>query len=172
MPNKKNIEQVKELTERISRAKAVYVTEFHGLNVSEITKLRNEFFKADVEFKVAKNSLIKLAANNNDINVLDEFLSGSTALAISYDEPVAPARVIKEFKKENDLPNVKSILFEGELISGDEFDRIADMPSKEQLLSTLILLLNSPLQKLASTLSSPVQNTLSVLANLKDNKSK
>ena len=111
MPNKKNIEQVKELTERISRAKAVYVTEFHGLNVSEITKLRNEFFKADVEFKVAKNSLIKLAANNNDINVLDEFLSGSTALAISYDEPVAPARVIKEFKKENDLPNVKSILF-------------------------------------------------------------
>ena len=125
-----------------------------------------------MEFKVAKNSLIKLAANNNDINVLDEFLSGSTALAISYDEPVAPARVIKEFKKENDLPNVKSILFEGELISGDEFDRIADMPSKEQLLSTLILLLNSPLQKLASMLSSPVQNTLSVLANLKDNKSK
>ena len=67
MPNKKNIEQVKRLSESFSKAKAVYFTEFHGLNVGEITKLRSEFFKADVEFKVAKNTLVKLAAKDNNV---------------------------------------------------------------------------------------------------------
>ena len=134
MPNKKNIEQVKRLSESFSKAKAVYFTEFHGLNVGEITKLRSEFFKADVEFKVTKNTLVKLAAKENDINVADELLKGSTALAISYDEPVAPAKIIKKFKKENDLPEVKGILFDGEFVPGSEYGRLADLPSKEELL--------------------------------------
>ena len=62
MPNKKNIEELKRLSESFSKAKAVYFTEFHGLNVGEITKLRSEFFKADVEFKVAKNTLVKISS--------------------------------------------------------------------------------------------------------------
>ena len=114
MPNKKNIEQVKELSETLAKAKAVYFTEYHGLNVGDITKLRSEFFKVDVDYKVAKNTLIKLAAQDNKISGVDDMLKGSTALAISYDEPVAPAKVIKEFKKDNELPEVKGILFEGE----------------------------------------------------------
>ena len=88
MPNKKNIEQVKELSDSFSKAKAVYFTEYHGLNVVDITKLRSEFFKADVEYKVAKNTLIKLAAEENKISGIEELLKGSTALAIAYDEPV------------------------------------------------------------------------------------
>ena len=101
MPNKKNIEQVKELSESFSRAKAIYFTEYHGLNVGDITKLRSEFFKADVEFKVAKNTLIKLAAEENKIDGLEEILKGSTALAIAYEEPVSPAKVMN--LKENEL---------------------------------------------------------------------
>ena len=65
MPSKKNTKQVKALSETFSKAKAVYFTEYHGLNVGEITKLRSEFFKADVEYKVAKNTLLKLAAGEN-----------------------------------------------------------------------------------------------------------
>ncbi|MBT7373485.1 MAG: 50S ribosomal protein L10, partial [Candidatus Marinimicrobia bacterium] len=133
--------------------------------------LRSEFFKADVEYKVAKNTLIKLAAQQNKISGLDEVLIGSTAIAIAYNEPVAPAKVIKEFTKDNDLPTVKGILFDGEFLPGEEFNKLADMPSKEELLSQLVAMLNSPLQKLASTLIAPMQNAVSVLNNLKEKKS-
>ncbi|HIA95050.1 MAG TPA: 50S ribosomal protein L10 [Candidatus Marinimicrobia bacterium] len=171
MPNTKNIEQVNELKETFSKAKAVYFTEYHGLNVGDITKLRSEFFKANVEYKVAKNTLIKLAAEQNMISGLDEVLIGSTAIAIAYDEPVAPAKVIKEFTKDNDLPTVKGILFDGEFLPGEEFKKLADMPSKEELLSQLVAMLNSPLQKLVSTLIAPIQNAVGVLNNLKEKKS-
>ena len=171
MPNKKNIEQVKELSDSFSKAKAVYFTEYHGLNVGDITKLRSEFFKADVEYKVAKNTLIKLAAEENKISGIEELLKGSTALAIAYDEPVAPAKVIKEFTKDSDLPSVKGILFDGEFLPGEEFKRLANLPSKEELLATLVAMLNSPMQKLALTLNAPLQNMAGVLNNLKEKKS-
>ena len=171
MPNKKNIEQVKELSESFSRAKAIYFTEYHGLNVGDITKLRSEFFKADVEFKVAKNTLIKLAAEENKIAGLEEILKGSTALAIAYDEPVSPAKVIKEFTKDSELPSVKGILFDGEFMPGEDFKRLASLPSKEELLSKLVSMLNNPLQKLVSTLNAPLQNVAGVLNNLKEQKS-
>jgi len=171
MPNVKNLEQVKELTDTFSKASAVYFTEYHGLNVGDVTKLRSEFFKADVDYKVAKNTLIKLAAEANDINGLEEVLKGSTAIAIAYDEPVAPAKVIKEFTKENDLPNVKGILFDGELLPGEEFKRLADLPSKDELLAKFVAMLNSPLQKLVSTLNAPLQNTVGVFNSLKEQKS-
>ena len=171
MPNKKNIEQVKELSDSFSKAKAVYFTEYHGLNVGDITKLRSEFFKADVEFKVAKNTLIKLAAEENKISGIEELLKGSTALAIAYDEPVAPAKVIKEFTKDSDLPSVKGILFDGEFLPGEEFKRLANLPSKEELLATLVAMLNSPMQKLALTLNAPLQNMAGVLNSVKEKKS-
>ena len=171
MPNSKNIEQVKELSDSFSRAKAVYFTEYHGLNVGDLTKLRSEFFKADVEYKVAKNTLIKLAAEKNKISGLEELLKGSTALAIAYDEPVSPAKVIKNFTKENDLPSVKGILFEGQFLPGEEFKKLANLPSKEESLSILVTMLNSPMQKLASTLNAPMQSLAGVLNNLKEKKS-
>ena len=171
MPNKKNIEELKRLSESLSKAKAIYFTEFHGLNVSEITKLRSEFFKADVEFKVAKNTLVKLAAKDNNIKVADELLKGSTALAISFDEPVSPAKVIKNFRKDSDLPEVKGIFIDGEFVPGSDYDRLADLPSKEELVSKLLSMLNSPLQKLVNTINSPIQSTLGALNNLKENKS-
>ena len=171
MPNAKNIQQVKELTETLSKAKAIYFTKFQGLNVAEATKLRSEFFKADVDFRVAKNTLLKLAAEKNEISGLDEILKGSTAIAVSYDEPVAPAKVIKAFTKDNDLPSVKGILFEGEFLPGKEFKRLADLPSKDESLAILMSMLKSPLQKLASTLNASMTNVVVALNNLKDQKS-
>ena len=171
MPNAKNIQQVKELTETLSKAKAIYFTKFHGLNVAEVTKLRSEFFKADVDFRVAKNTLLKLAAEKNEISGLDDILKGSTAIAVSYDEPVAPAKVIKAFTKDNDLPSVKGILFEGEFLPGKEFKRLADLPSKDESLAILMSMLKSPLQKLASTLNASMTNVVIALNNLKDQKS-
>ncbi|HIA31088.1 MAG TPA: 50S ribosomal protein L10, partial [Candidatus Marinimicrobia bacterium] len=84
MPSKNNITQVEVLTEKIGKAKAIYFTDFLGLDVSSITELRSQFFQASIEYTVAKNTLIKLAAQNNQIEGIEKFLSGPTALAISY----------------------------------------------------------------------------------------
>ena len=80
-------------------------------------------------------------------------------------------KIIKKFKKENDLPEVKGILFDGEFVPGSEYGRLADLPSKEESLAKLVSMLNSPLQKLVSTINAPIQNTLGALNNLKENKS-
>jgi large subunit ribosomal protein L10 len=171
MPNTKNINQVEQLTDKLSKAKAVYFTEYHGLNVEDITKLRREFSKVDVEFKVAKNTLIKLAADNNKLKGLDPYLSGSTAIAISYEDPTGPARVLKAFKKEHELPDIKGIIFEGVVLDGKEFKRIADLPTKDQLLAMLASSLSSPMTQLALTLKSSMTDLGNVLSNLKDQKS-
>ncbi|SVB91514.1 uncharacterized protein METZ01_LOCUS244368, partial [marine metagenome] len=83
MPSQKNIDEVKYLTDKLENASAIYFTDYLGLDVDSITKLRSEFFHASVEFKVTKNTLLKLAAENMKIEGLDDYLVGSTAIAIS-----------------------------------------------------------------------------------------
>ena len=171
MPNTKNIDQVEQLTDKLSKAKAIYFTEYQGLNVEDITELRREFNKNDVEFKVAKNTLIKLAAENNKLDGLSSYLSGSTAIALSYEDPTSPARVLKQFKKNHDLPEIKGILFDGEILEGKEFKRIADLPTKNQSLAMLVGALSSPMTKLALTLKASMTDLGNALNNLKDQKS-
>lgn len=171
MPSSKNIKQLEELADKLSKAKAIYVTEYLGLNVEEVTELRREFHSNQVEYKVTKNTILKLAAEKNNLKGLDDFLNKSTAIALSYDDPTSPAKVIKKFTKENDLPQVKGIVFDGEVFDGSEFKRFADVPSKEESLSKLIALLQSPLIKLALTLKAPLSNVSNALNNLKENKS-
>ncbi len=171
MPSKKNIQEVEELTEKLNKAKAIYFTDFIDLDVVSITQLRSEFFQNSVEYYVAKNTLLKIAAKNNNIEGLDKFLSGPTAIAISYDEPTAPAKIIKEFAKKFEKPTVKGILFDGEVLEGSKFKNIADMPSREQLISMFASSLQSPLVKLLGVLNATMSNLVGVLNNLKEKKS-
>ena len=170
MPSVKNIDSVKELTDKLDRAKAVYFTDYLGLDVVSVTKLRKSFVEKDVEFTVAKNTLIKLAAKELGISGVDEFLKGPTALAFSYDEPTDPAKVIKEFLKDFYKPSVKGMIFDGEIFASDQFDKVANLPSKEQLLSKLVGMLNSPMSKLSSTLGSSVSGLLGTLTQLNSKK--
>ena len=171
MPNIKNIEKVKELSRSFKKAKAIYFTEFHGLNVEQLTKLRRMFFKENIDYKVAKNTLIKIALESSEISDLNNLLSGSTAVAVAYDEPVSPAKIIKEFNKDFDLPHVKGILFEGQYFEGEHYKKFADLPNKEELVSKFAIMLNSPMCKLLSTINAPMQNLLGLLDSLKQTKS-
>ena len=171
MPSEKNQDELAQLTEKLDKAKAVYFTDFLGLDVSSITELRSEFFKASIEFKVAKNTLLKLAAENINLEGLDGFLVGSTAIAISYDEPTAPAKVLKKFTEDHDKPEVKAILFDGEVLDGSEYLKFATLPTKDELLTKLVLMVNSPITILARTLSSSMTNFVNGLNNLKNTKS-
>jgi large subunit ribosomal protein L10 len=171
MPSQKNLDEVTQLTEKLDKATAVYFTDFLGLDVSSITELRSEFFEASVEFKVVKNTLLKLAAKKINLEGIDDFLVGSTAIAISYDEPTAPAKVLKKFTEDHDKPEVKAILFEGEVLKGSEYLKFASLPTKDVLLTKLVMMLNSPITILVRTLSAPMTNLVNGLNNLKNNKS-
>ena len=171
MPNDKNVKNVDLLTEKISKAKSIYFTDYLGLDVLEITKLRKEFFANDVEFMVVKNTLLKIASENNKISLSEELFSGSTAVAISYEEPIAAAKVIKDFNKDHDLPLVKGILFEGDYLPAEEFNKIASLPSKEESITKFAIMIKSPMQNLAMMLKSPMSDFVNVLNSFKESKS-
>ena len=171
MPNDKNVKSVEILTEKMSKAKSIYFTDYLGLDVLEITKLRKEFFAKDIEFMVVKNTLLKIASENNKISLSEELFSGSTAVAISYEEPVSAAKVIKDFNKNNDLPSVKGILFEGGYLPPEEFNKIASLPSKEESITKFAMMIKSPMQNLAMMLKSPMSDFVNVLNGIKENKS-
>lgn len=170
MPSNKNLKEVKSLTKKLDKANAIYFTDYLGLDVVSITKLRKEFVANDVEFTIAKNTLIKLAAKDVGIDGLDEFLSGPTAIAFSYNDPTDPAKVIKSFLKDFDKPSVKGMILDGQVFQAEEFDMIANLPTKDQLLSQLVGLLNSPMSKLSSTLGSPMSGLLGTLEQLNSKK--
>ena len=170
MPSNKNLKEVKSLTEKLDKANAIYFTDYLGLDVVSITKLRKEFVSNDVEFTIAKNTLIKLAAKDVGIDGLDEFLSGPTAIALSYDDPTGPAKVIKSFLKDFDKPSVKGMILDGQIFQAEEFEKIANLPTREQLLSQLVGMLNSPMSKLSSTLGSPLSGLLGTLKQLNSKK--
>ncbi len=171
MPNRKNINNVKILSDKLDKAKSVYFTDYLGLNVSEVTVLRKKFFHSNVEYKVVKNTLLKIALEKNKISLGDEIFSGSTAMVISYDEPVAAAKIIKEFLKDHSLPSMKGILFEGSYLPASDFEKIANLPSKEESLVKIVVMLKSPVQNLINLLCSPMVNLVNVLSGLKENKS-
>ena len=169
MPSNKNFKEVKSLTEKLDKANAIYFTDYLGLDVVSITKLRKEFVSNDVEFTIAKNTLIKLAAEDVGIDGLDEFLNGPTAIALSYNDPTSPAKVIKSFLKDFDKPSVKGMILDGQIFQAEEIKKIANLPTREQLLSQLVGMLNSPMSKL-SALVSPLSGLLGTLKQLNSKK--
>jgi len=170
MPNQKNIRDVKELSDKLSRAKSIYFTDFLGLSVSDVTILRKKFFNSNVEYLVVKNTLLKIASEQNKISLDNELFSGSTALALSYDEPVVPAKIIKSFLEDHDLPSIKGVLFEGSYLPASEFEKIAKLPSKEESLTKIVVMLKSPVQNVVNLLNSPMVKLVNVLNGLKENK--
>ena len=170
MPNKKNISNVKELSDKLSRAKSIYFTDYLGLNVSDVTSLRKKFFDSNVEYLVVKNTLLKIASDQNKISLGNELFLGSTAIAISYDEPVLAAKVLKDFLKDHDLPSIKGVLFEGSYLPASEFEKIANLPSKEESLTKIVVMLKSPVQNIVNLLNSPMVKLVNVLNGLKEAK--
>ena len=171
MPNQKNISTVKELSDKLSRAKSIYFTDYLGLNVSDVTSLRKKFFESGIEYLVVKNTLLRIASGESKLELGDELFYGSTAIAISYDEPVSAAKIIKGFLKDHDLPNIKGILFEGSYLPASEFSKISNLPSKEESLTKFVVMLKSPVQNIANLLSSPMVSLVNVLNGLKKSKS-
>tara|TARA_Y100001936_G_C15983315_1_gene618025 strand:- start:21 stop:539 length:519 start_codon:yes stop_codon:yes gene_type:complete len=172
MANERKIDIVKDTTEKLKNSSGVYFTKYTGIDVPTITKLRKSFRENDVDYTVTKNTLTKLAAKDAGLEGLfDEILTGQVGIAYS-DDPTAPAKVIKSFKKENDdLLEILGLFFDGKLYSSDKYKEFANMPSKEESLAKMIMMINQPMTKFVSTLNGSIGSLLGVLNNLKNTKS-
>ncbi len=147
---------VADMVEKLKKAQSGILVDYRGLTVSEDTDLRNKLREAGVEYKVVKNTLTRFAANEVGFEELDPVLNGPTSLALSYEDPVAPAKIIAEFAKGNEKLEIKSGFLDGKVISLDEIKQLASTPSKDVLLAKLLGSLNSPVSSLARVLQAIV----------------
>lgn len=165
MPSEKVLEakkaQVAELVETLKAGATGVLVDYRGLSVEEDTKLRNDLRAAGVKYFVVKNTLLRLAANQVGLEDLDSILHGPTALAIS-DDPVAPAKVIADFAKENEKMEIKSGFMDGKVMTLDEIKALAKTPSKETLIAKMMGSLNSPISGLARLLSTIVDGGVEI----------
>jgi len=149
-------ELVTEMHERLGRAKAVFLADFRGMDVGKATTLRNELRSASVEYKVFKNSLLERASQGTDMECLSPYLTGPTAIAISYDDPVSAAKVLSKFAKD---PQGKFVLkvgvLSGKLLDVKQIQALAELPSREVLLA-----------KMLGSMQAPATNFVGVLAAL------
>lgn len=137
---------VSEIAEKLDKATSCVVVDYRGLTVAEVTELRNKFREADVEYKVLKNTLVRRAAKQ--INKMEEFndekLVGTNAFAISYEDAVAPAKVIKDFAKDHPNLEFKMGYVEGEFYDAAKLESLASIPSREELIAKLLGSLKAP----------------------------
>lgn len=135
MPRPEKVAVVDEVREKLTNSTATVLTEYRGLTVSQLAALRAELRKANAEYKVAKNTLTRIAAREAGFDVPDEMLSGPTALAFCGDDPVSVAKALRTFAKANPNLIVKGAVLEGRLIGAEETSRLADLESREELLA-------------------------------------
>ncbi len=162
MPNAKVLSEkqavVAALTERIKNASAGVFVDYKGITVAQDTELRTELRKNDVEYSVIKNTLTRLALDGCGLEELDPILNGTTSLATSTGDPIAPFRVINDYaKKLNDVFNIKAAFMDGKVLSESEIAEISALPSKEALYSQVFGTLLAPITSLAVVLNQIVE---------------
>lgn len=161
MPSAQILEQKKQLVvdmaEKLKNSQAGVFVNYCGLTVEEDTELRKKFREAGVEYKVIKNTLTSRAIKEVGFEALEPILNGPTALAVSADNPVAPAKVIGEFAKKHEALQVKAGFMDGAIISIEEIQQLAETPSREELLAKMMGSLKSPVSGLVRLLNTIVE---------------
>lgn len=161
---------VDDLHERFSRSKVVILTDYKGLNVSKINDLRRRLLKVEAEFKVVKNSLLIRASQDTDAALIKEHFKGPSAVALSYDDPVASAKVLAEFAKEHIELELQVGVLDGKVIGLDEIRALSVLPSRDILLGQLLSVLNGVPTSLVTALSDIPRRLVNLLQAVKDQK--
>ena len=160
MPNAKVLSEkqaiVEALTERLQGASAGIVIDYKGITVAEDTQLRANMRKEEVEYSVVKNTLLRFAAKNVGLDDLDSVLNGTTSLATTSADPIAPFRIVKEFTsklpKDSNKFVVKAAFMDGKMLSDSEVTEIAALPSKDALYGKVLGTMLAPITSLAVVL--------------------
>jgi len=160
--------QIGEIQNRFERMTAAVFLDYKGMTVENVSKLRSEFRKAGVEYKVVKNTLVKQAIKGAPYkDQLSKNLVGMTGIAWSYEDPSAAAKVVKAFRKDaaGEKLQIKAGLVDGQVLSAQAVEeQLATMPGKDELRAKLLATLQAPLQQFVALLQAPAQNFVYLLS--------
>ena len=140
---------VSDIADKLKASKSTIVVDYRGLTVSEVTELRKQLREAGVEFKVFKNSMTRRAAEAAGLSGLNDALTGPNAIAFSNEDVVAPAKILNDFAKKNEALEIKAGVIEGNIASVEDVKALAELPSREGLLSMLLSVLQAPIRNFA-----------------------
>ncbi len=171
MPTVEKEQAVEEMAELFQQSKSVYLADFTGLDVPAFTQLRKKLFAEQVGFKVVKNRLAKLAATKAGVDGLLGALEGPTGLVYTDEDPIAPAKLLSDFAKVTDgKPRVKLGLLEGEIFVEEQVEALAQLPTRDVLLTQVVTTIQSPVSGLVFALSGLLQSLVGTLQALADKK--
>ena len=159
---------VEELHGKFGKAKIAFVADYCGLTVPVLQELRHELRRNDAELRVAKNSLLTRAVEGTEFEELKEFFKGTTAVTVSYNDPVSSAKILADFSKNNAEFVLRSASLGGKLLSLDEIKALSQLPSKEVLLGQFLSVLNAVPTGFVRVLSGVPKSLLYVLQGIKD----
>lgn len=140
---------VEEITNHFRESQSTVLVDYRGLDVAQLTQLRKELREANVEYKVYKNTLARRAVSQVDLDDLKETLVGPTAVAFSKEDVVAPAKILKNFAKENEALEIKGGVIEGKIATVEQIEELASLPDYNGLVSMLLSVLQAPMRNLA-----------------------
>ncbi len=172
MQRKEKEALVADLHEKFKGVKAAILTDFTGLNVEQITQLRQRLRKSAVEYRVVKNTLLRRASKKTDIELLAEHFAGPVAIALTYEDPVAPAKILMEFIKEQPALELKAGVVERTVLAPEDIKALAFLPSKEVLIANLLALLKVVSTRLVQILNNPMRSLIWTLDEIKETKEK
>jgi large subunit ribosomal protein L10 len=170
MPTAKKEATIEELRGRIASAKNLFLTDYAGLTVKDITKLRNELRKDGSTYGIVKNTLFSLAAGETLAKELEAFLAGPTAIVFAGEDPVAPAKALKTFSDQTKAVNVKAAYIDGKVVDTQGVLVLAALPPRIELLARLVGSLKSPLYGLVTVLSGNQSGLVRALNAIREQK--
>lgn len=167
--NKKK-EIVTQLHEDLKKSKIVIVTDYKGLDVAAVTKLRSQLTKENIDYRVIKNTLLRRASENTSAAVLYDMFKGPSAVAISYDDPVSPAKILAKFSEENNKLEIKGGVLDGKVLDANGIKALSSLPSREVLLSQVLSAMNAVPTGIVQVLAAVPRNMMNVLNAIKEKK--
>lgn len=170
MARPEKVAVVTEIKEKLSRSQGTILTDYRGLNVAQATELRKRLREAGVEYKVVKNTLTILAAREGGFEDIVSLLTGPTAIAFGYDDPVAPAKVISQFAKENQDLEIKGGLLDGKMLDVEGVKALAELPSRDEMLAQVARAFQAPISGLVNVLQGTIRNFVYVLDAVREQK--
>jgi large subunit ribosomal protein L10 len=156
VPNAENVKNLEIATAELRGARGVYLADFSGMDVAQVTQLRKNCREQKVRFHVVKNTLLRRAFEVNGFSQLDEYLAGPTGVVFSTENEVAPAKILSDFAKQHERPRIKAAIVDGRLFDGKQVAVLAALPSREVLLSQVLATLIAPMTQFLAVVEATV----------------
>ena len=170
MPTAEKSATVSDLSQKISKADAIYLADFNGIDVAAVTQLRRSLREAGVDYQVVKNRLAKLAARAAGFDSLGEYFEGPTAMAFVQDDPVTPAKILQKFIDGGGKLAIKTGFVDGQILTPEAVKQLARLPSRDELIGKVIGSVQAPLYGLSAVLSGLLRGVVVALSAVKDQK--